>query len=73
MISNQGGCMNEAEIVAIIHREIDTKLDSFLDREEKELEDLFAKVKSEDAERINIILEGVRSHTARLKALEEAI
>ena len=72
--------MNEAEIVAIIHREIDTKLslldselDSFLKREEKELEDLFAKVKSEDAERINIILEGVRSHTARLKALEEAI
>tara|TARA_Y100000296_G_C5150104_1_gene245930 strand:- start:116 stop:313 length:198 start_codon:yes stop_codon:yes gene_type:complete len=65
--------MNEAEIVAIVHREIDTKLNSFLKREEKELEDLFAKVKSEDAERINIILEGVRSHTARLKALEEAI
>ena len=50
---------------------IEEKLNSFLKREQSELQDLFFKVKKEDAERIDLILEGVKSHTARIEKLEE--
>tara|TARA_Y100001951_G_C11096651_1_gene159682 strand:- start:178 stop:501 length:324 start_codon:yes stop_codon:yes gene_type:complete len=62
------GCIRE-----FISNEIDAKLDNFLKREEKELQDLFAKVKEEEAERIVLMLEGVKSHTKRIESMEHTL
>ena len=61
------------DIKLMIASEVDAKLNGFLEREQSELQDLFAKVKKEDAERIEIILEGVKSHTSRIKNLEQKV
>ena len=61
------------DIKLMIASEVDAKLNGFLEREQSELQDLFAKVKKEDAERIEIILEGVKSHTSRIKDLEQKV
>ena len=58
------------DIRLMVSSEVDAKLDSFLKREQKELKALFAKVKEEESERINLMLEGIKSHTARIEALE---
>ena len=72
--------MSDQEIIAeslakdlklMISNEIEEKLKSFLEREQSELKDLFAKVKEEESERLEIMLEGISSHTERIKALEE--
>jgi len=59
------------DIKLMIASEVDTRINDFLEREQSELQDLFAKVKKEDAERIESILEGVKSHTSRIKELED--
>jgi len=65
--------MSDQEIIAetlakdiklMIRNEIDRLLNSFLEREESELKDLFAKVKEEESERLEIMMN-------RIKALEE--
>ena len=61
------------DIRLMISSEVDAKLDSFLEREQEELKALFAKVKEEESERINLMLEGIKSHTARIKSLECAM
>ena len=61
------------DIRLMISSEVDAKLDGFLEREQEELKALFAKVKEEESERINLMLEGIKSHTARIKSLEEAM
>ena len=61
------------DIKLMIASEVDAKLNGFLEREQSELQDLFAKVKKEDAERIELILEGVKSHTSRIKDLEQKV
>ena len=61
------------DIRLMISSEVDAKLDSFLKREQEELKALFAKVKEEESERINLMLEGIKSHTARIKSLECAM
>ena len=72
--------MSDQEIIAealakdlklMIRNEIEEKLKSFLEREQSELKDLFARVKEEESERLEIMLEGIKSHTDRIKALEE--
>jgi len=72
--------MSDQEIIAetlakdiklMIRNEIDRLLNSFLEREESELKDLFAKVKEEESERLEIMMKGIKSHTDRIKALEE--
>tara|TARA_R100000750_G_C2296032_1_gene76869 strand:- start:340 stop:585 length:246 start_codon:yes stop_codon:yes gene_type:complete len=72
--------MSDQEIIAealakdlklMISNEIEEKLKSFLEREQSELKDLFAKVKEEESERLEIMFEGIKSHTDRIKALEE--
>ena len=72
--------MSDQEIIAeslakdlklMISKEIEEKLNSFLKREQSELKDLFAKVKEEESERLEIMLKGIKSHTDRIKELEE--
>ena len=72
--------MSDQEIIAealakdiklMIRNEIDARFDNFLEREQSELKDLFAKVKEEESERLEIMLEGIKSHTTRIKELEE--
>ena len=72
--------MSDQEIIAealakdlklMISNEIEEKLKSFLEREQSELKDLFAKVKEEESERLEIMIKGIKSHTDRIKALEE--
>ena len=55
----------------MISNEIDSRFDNFLEREQNELKDLFAKVKKEEVERLDLMLEGIKSHTTRIKELEE--
>ena len=58
------------DIKVMIGKEIDAKLDDFLEREEEELTALFSNIKKEEAEwRLNL-LEGLKTHTARIKKLE---
>jgi len=57
----------------MIIREIDAMQDHFLEREQNEIKELFAQVKKEEAERIDFMLEGVKSHTARIKELEGTV
>tara|TARA_R110002110_G_scaffold160419_1_gene358837 strand:- start:918 stop:1148 length:231 start_codon:yes stop_codon:yes gene_type:complete len=58
------------DIKLMISKEIDAKLDDFLEREEEELTALFSNIKKEEAEwRLNL-LEGLKTHTARIKKLE---
>ena len=58
------------DIKLMIGKEIDAKLDDFLEREEEELTALFSNIKKEEAEwRLNL-LEGLKTHTARIKKLE---
>ena len=72
--------MSDQEIIAkslakdlklMISNEIEEKLNTFLEREQNELKDLFAKVKEEESERLEIMLKGIKSHTDRIKELEE--
>jgi biotin synthase-like enzyme len=72
--------MSDQEIIAealakdlklMISNEIEEKLKSFLEREQSELKDLFARVKEEESERLEIMIKGIKSHTDRIKALEE--
>ena len=72
--------MSDQEIIAealakdlklMISNEIEEKLKSFLEREQSELKDLFAKVKEEESERLEIMIKGIKSHTDRIKELEE--
>ena len=72
--------MSDQEIIAeslakdlklMISNEIEEKLKSFLEREQSELKDLFAKVKEEESERLEIMIKGIKSHRDRIKALEE--
>jgi gas vesicle protein len=72
--------MSDQEIIAealakdiklMIRNEIDSRLDNFLEREQSELKDLFAKVKEEESERLEIMIKGIKSHTDRIKELEE--
>ena len=72
--------MSDQEIIAkslakdlklMISNEIEEKLNTFLEREQNELKDLFAKVKEEESERLEIMLTGIKSHTDRIKKLEE--
>ena len=72
--------MSDQEIIAeslakdlklMISNEIEEKLKSFLEREQSELRDLFAKVKEEESERLEIMIKGIKSHRDRIKALEE--
>ena len=59
------------DIKVMISKEIDAKLDDFLEREEVELTEMFASIKKEEAEwRLNL-LEGFKTHTARIEKLEE--
>ena len=71
---------SEQEIIAeslakdlklMISNEIDSRFDNFLEREQNELKDLFSKVKKEEVERLDLMLEGIKSHTTRIKKLEE--
>jgi hypothetical protein len=72
--------MSDQEIIAealakdlklMIRNEIDARFDNFLEREQNELKDLFAKVKEEESERLEIMIKGISSHTTRIKELEE--
>ena len=72
--------MSDQEIIAkslakdlklMISNEIEEKLNTFLEREQNELKDLFAKVKEEESERLEIMLTGIKSHTDRIKELED--
>ena len=59
------------DIKLMIRNEIDSRFDNFLEREQSELKDLFAKVKEEESERLEIMIKGIKSHTTRIKELEE--
>ena len=59
------------DLKLMISNEIDARFDNFLEREQKELKDLFAKVKKEESERLEIMIKGIKSHTDRIKELEE--
>jgi len=59
------------DLKLMISNEIDARFDNFLEREQKELKDLFAKVKKEESERLEIMIKGISSHTDRIKELEE--
>ena len=58
--------MTREEILELI----DQKVEDFLVREEKQMVDLFDRVKQEEADRLNQLLEGIKTHTARISALE---
>jgi len=59
------------DLKLMISNEIDARFDNFLEREQKELKDLFAKVKKEESERLEIMIKGISTHTDRIKKLEE--
>lgn len=59
------------DIKVMISKEIDAKLDDFLEREEVELTEMFASIKKEEAEWRLDLLEGLKTHTARIEKLEE--
>ena len=59
------------DIKVMISKEIDAKLDDFLEREEVELTEMFASIKKEEAEWRLDLLEGIKTHTARIEKLEE--
>ena len=59
------------DLKLMISNEIDARFDNFLEREQDELKDLFSKVKKEEVERLDLMLEGIKSHTTRIKELEE--
>ena len=59
------------DLKLMISNEIDARFDNFLEREQNELKDLFAKVKKEESERLEIMIKGIKSHTDRIKELEE--
>ena len=59
------------DLKLMIRNEIDSRFDNFLEREQNELKDLFAKVKEEESERLEIMIKGIKSHTTRIKELEE--
>ena len=59
------------DLKLMISNEIDSRFDNFLEREQNELKDLFAKVKEEESERLEIMIKGIKSHTERIKDLEE--
>tara|TARA_R100000656_G_scaffold119449_2_gene93334 strand:+ start:660 stop:890 length:231 start_codon:yes stop_codon:yes gene_type:complete len=59
------------DIKLMISKEIDAKLDDFLEREEVELTEMFASIKKEEAEWRLDLLEGLKTHTARIEKLEE--
>ena len=59
------------DLKLMIRNEIDSRFDNFLEREQNELKDLFAKVKEEESERLEIMIKGIKSHTDRIKELEE--
>jgi len=56
------------DLKLMIRNEIDARFDNFLEREQSELKDLFAKVKEEESGRLEIMIEGIKSHTDRIKA-----
>ena len=59
------------DIKVMISKELDAKLDDFLEREEVELTEMFASIKKEEAEWRLDLLEGLKTHTARIEKLEE--
>ena len=59
------------DIKLMISKEIDAKLDDFLEREEDELTEMVASIKKEEAEWRLDLLEGIKTHTARIEKLEE--
>ncbi len=59
------------DIKLMISKEIDAKLEDFLEREEVELTEMFASIKKEEAEWRLDLLEGIKTHTARIEKLEE--
>jgi len=59
------------DLKLMISNEIDARFDNFLEREQDELKDLFAKVKKEESERLEIMIKGISTHTDRIKKLEE--
>ena len=59
------------DIKVMIGKEIDARLDDFLEREEDELTEMFASIKKEEAEWRLDLLEGFKTHTARIEKLEE--
>ena len=58
------------DIKVMIGKEIDARLDDFLEREEDELTEMFASIKKEEAEWRLDLLEGFKTHTARIEKLE---
>ena len=59
--------MTREEILALI----DQKVEDFLVREEKQMVDLFDRVKQEEAERMDQLLKGIQTHTTRISILEK--
>jgi len=59
------------DLKLMISNEIDARFDNFLAREQDELKDLFAKVKKEESERLELMIKGISTHTDRIKKLEE--
>ena len=64
---------SQTEIRSMVIKEVRSVLDSFLEREETELTEMFSSIKAEETEwRLNL-LEGLKTHTARIEKLEKEV
>ena len=61
----------QTEIRSMVIKEVKSVLDSFLEREESELTEMFSSIKTEENKWRVDLLEGVKSHTARIEKLEK--
>ena len=69
---NKKGYMTiQTEIRNMVVKEVKSVLDSFLEREEAELTEMFSSIKTEETKWRLDLLDGIKTHTARIEKLEK--
>ena len=59
------------EVKSMVKKEVKSVLDSFLEREESELTEMFSSIKSEETKWKLNLLAGFKTHTVRIEKLEK--
>jgi len=69
---NKKGYMTiQTEIRNMVVKEVKSVLDSFLEREEAELTEMFSSIQAEETKWRLDLLDGIKTHTARIEKLEK--
>ena len=61
----------QTEIRNMVVKEVKSVLDSFLEREEAELTEMFSSIQAEETKWRLDLLDGIKAHTARIEKLEK--